>query len=805
MQASLAFKPEQVIGTQKYGRYTINIFDDSGNPTNGNNVQVGYQQVTHGVYGPVQYATIPGLSQIIFDGVVQDDSTAFITYFVLTGVLIPGVPGPPINPNLTIVSITIVRKADNVGGGGIVDVVATSSFLPIQYYIDDSLTSPDGNFINISGGLHTAKVVDASGSIVEQQFTMPKLDAILTKDPSLTINGFVSRWSACFNPIVFTYQRKDFDVTAITQDSTTLKPAITVNTTLTGLTVGDFVYLEAGLSNGLSTYKGAFEVLSFVDSKIIIDTDYIAPDSVSGFANIDTLRPYYKVTTKIKYVDVATGRFNTIVSTNRPINGVTKANLSSFLQSLLQPQPDLSNYTQVNYRDMGLGASYQVSYAESWEGHAPVFTDVSTPFYVTYAAKQLQQRGGGNMFDFVSQPGGQQLAKWLTDFVEPSYSTGFPFDLPFIYSERIAGLQLYYKFILLDYNRQPLGVQDYTTFLLNENSSYLLNEDGSKFVIVRQQLVNQPIVQHVGINRLLINQDFGPECWYINAALFYDNTGTIGSVEGDCVETTGSDFVDVNGQFKINDAEIWTLNATGTEPEQNFQAGSAYRFILFVESPPVAADPKVTMIVYKDDAIIYAQTIAGLQGASLSYTGIIQPGSNYRAQFYGSNGGADVTPVNIADNAPVTGGAVQVTENIIVKVDKTCPKHWVYIRWIGLNGAWNYYRFNYNQTKTIDIQNPVIIKDFVFDWENTEGIERVVSKDASVKLQLYADEISKNDIDGLQSVKHSPIVQVLISISPLKWQTIVVNSSTFTEYDTQNEYYDFGITFNYPSINTQSQ
>lgn len=675
MQASLQFTPEQVIGTQKYGRYTIYIYDDSGNPTNGNNVQVAYQQVTYGVYGPVQYATVAGMSQIIFDGVVQDDSVQFITYFILTGTLIPGTPSPPPSPDLKIVSIDVTHKADSAGNNGKVTIIATSSFPPIQYYIDDVLQS-DGVDLTVTAGNHVAKVTDTSTAEVSQPFTVLKVDSLLYSDPSKTSGGYVSRWSAAYNPIVFEYHRKDYDVTGISQDTATLKPKISVNTDVTNIAIGDYVYLDAGLTSGLSTYKGAYKVIAKIGTgTIVIDTDYVAATTITGFMNSDTLKPYYKVITKIKYVDPATGLFNTIISTNRVINAIVRADLSSFLQSILNPQPDQSNYTAINYRDMGLGASYQISYAETWEGNTPVYTDIATPFYVTYAAMQIQQIGGGNMFDYVTQAGGVQLAKWLTDFLEPSYSTSFPFDLSFIYSEQIAGRQLYYKIILLDINRNPLGTNAYTSFLLNEDGSYLLNNDGSKLVIARQQLVNTPIVEHVGLNRLLFNQDFGPDCYYLNVQLFYDQSTT----------------------------------------------------------------------------------------------------------------------------------PIPVTKSIIVKVDKVCANNWVYLRWIGLTGSWNYFRFNYNQTKTLDIQNPVIIKDYVSDWENAEGIERVISKDAGPKTQLYADALSRDDIDGMRALKAGCRVQMLMSKNPIKWQTIVVNSSTFTEYDTQNEFYEFGITYSAPSLNLQSQ
>ena len=46
---------------------------------------------------------------------------------------------------------------------------------------------------------------------------------------------------------------------------------------------------------------------------------------------------------------------------------------------------------------------------------------------------------------------------------------------------------------------------------------------------------------------------------------------------------------------------------------------------------------------------------------------------------------------------------------------------------------------------------------------------------------------------------------MLVNHNPVKWQTIVINTATFTEYETLNGQAPFSITFNLPSINIQSQ
>ncbi|MDR6944686.1 hypothetical protein [Mucilaginibacter pocheonensis] len=106
---------------------------------------------------------------------------------------------------------------------------------------------------------------------------------------------------------------------------------------------------------------------------------------------------------------------------------------------------------------------------------------------------------------------------------------------------------------------------------------------------------------------------------------------------------------------------------------------------------------------------------------------------------------------------------------------------------------------------SLDVQNAVIIKNFVSDWENQTGIEEVISKTAGQKMKVMAEDLSVNDIKGLQSIKYSPKVQMLVNKNPVKWQTIVINTATYSEYESRNGRAPFSVTFNMPSINIQTQ
>jgi hypothetical protein len=665
------------------GDVYILVTDENGDPANGDNIIVTVAYNDTGDVENTDY-TVAGQSLKIYSGVLSrkdvTDSAPFDlrTFAVVNSAPAASTPNPSVC-NAAINSVSIDQKESSPGAAdGQVTINASSSYGPIQYKIDSGSYQSSSIFTGLTGGAHVAYITDANTCTASLSFTMPVLNNLLIADPSVDLgNGNISRWSAAFNPVVFTYQRKDIEVTGISQDSETLKPIISLNALVGSVTVGELVYLNAG------AYKGIYAVLQVYENSLLIDTPYSSSTSNTGFMNSNSLRPYYKIITKITYQDKLSGQQQTITATNRPdTTGLVKADFSNFLQSLLQAKDD-SDFTQSNFRDDNLAASYQIQYAESWDdstvsGYTSDFIAVTNPYYVVYAAKQLGQRYGGNLaayVPFASVTDSSQLAQWITDFSEPAFSTGYPFDIDFIYSEYLLGLNIYCEIIPLDINRNPLSGDSISADLLNEDGSWLLNQDSSKFIISGQTVSDTILPAQLGLNRLLINNNFPPGTCYFTLALKYDDSGTTHTI----------------------------------------------------------------------------------------------------------------------------------TQTQSIRIDDAVDENSVYLRWIGLSGAWNYFRFVYNQEISLDVQNATIIKNYVSDWENQDGIEEVIAKDAGQKMKVMAEDLSVNDIKGLQSIKYSPKVQMLINKNPVKWQTIVINTATYSEYETLNGQAPFSITFNMPSINIQTQ
>lgn len=685
--AILDYSHTYTFGTQTNGQVYIKLLNPAtGQPANGNYIPVTYQQNIDGNIGTYT-VNIPGQSKAIYSGKLGDTNpaTPYFTSFSILSIGATPDPDPPVNVCDLQINFVNVDNDESAPGAhdAQITINAGSSNMPIEYSLDGITYELSPTFNGLSGGAKLVRARDANGCTATLPVLVKTVSSLMISDPSVTLpDGNISRWNAAFNPVVFTYQRKDFAVVAITEDTATGNVVVQVSASLVNPITGDAILAEGDkVYLFTNQYKGIFAVAAVNGiSSVIIRTPFAG--NASGYININQLRPYYKVLTEISYIDKATGTQRTITSTNRPDNaGLVKADLSHFLQSLLHAT-DESNYTLSNFRDDNLSASYTIRYAEEWDDNGSPKTSpyiaIAYNYYVLYAAKQLGEHYGGNLaayVPFANLANGLEKAKWITDFAEPAYSNGYPFDIGFIYGDDLIGHDLYCEFTLLDINRVPLPGGSQTSYLLNDDGSWLLNTDGSKLVISRQSIGNIPVPDQLGLNRLLIDTVFADDVYFINITLKYDDGNT-----------------------------IHTLTETQT-----------------------------------------------------------------------------------------------------IRVDDAVDDNSVYLRWIGLSGSWNYYRFVFNQEVSLDVQNAVIIKNYVSDWEHQESIEEVVSKSAGQKVKVVAEDLSVADIKGLQSIKYSPKVQMLVNKNPVKWQTIVINTATYSEYETRNGQAPFSVTFNMPAINIQTQ
>lgn len=191
------------------------------------------------------------------------------------------------------------------------------------------------------------------------------------------------------------------------------------------------------------------------------------------------------------------------------INGKARCDISAYLQGLVNAKDDFK-YDVLNYRDLNRAASFTIRYRQLWDEGTGNWYTAPQPLYVTYSAMQLGDPYGGNMAQYVpflNEPNPNYKAKFLTLFSEPTAWVGLPFDISFIFSEYLITEEVKLRTSSLDINRNPIGLNSINSFLLNNDSGYILGSDLGRLIIQQGALPpvqNDGIFEQLGINRLML-------------------------------------------------------------------------------------------------------------------------------------------------------------------------------------------------------------------------------------------------------------------------------------------------------------
>lgn len=455
----------------------------------------------------------------------QGDTPFF--YFTATpgGCTTPPDPPPGTICDLTITNISTTDETVTGANDGTVIISATTSNPNIQYTLDNINFQLSGNFSGLSPGTYLVSLVDANSCNQSANFTInPAVIENTTFTEGLPVidlgGGKIARWSAAFNPIVLQLQRKDFDVVSVDAGSNGSQYRVTLDVMLSSknnaLAITQPIYIKT------AKYEYYGKVTSEIVSGktvLIVPTVYVGDDA-GGFIIIPNSKPGYYIELELIYGYDPNIKNSIFAEFTPGRDGKTKADLSGFLRSLVKPVDEFQ-YNVVNWRDINLAASYNIRYREVWETGDSAYYTSEYPLYVTYSARQLGEAYGGNMAQYTPFLSGQ--AKWLTEFKRPKYTQGLPFDLAFILSEYIVSQELFFEIT-------PNNGTIINGMLLNADGSYLLNADLSRFLIERNDnpAINnvqvQEIIEQLGVNRLLINQNFDTAT-EIKVNIYYLNNG----------------------------------------------------------------------------------------------------------------------------------------------------------------------------------------------------------------------------------------------------------------------------------------
>jgi hypothetical protein len=143
-----------------------------------------------------------------------------------------------------------------------------------------------------------------------------------------------------------------------------------------------------------------------------------------------------------------------------------------------------------------------------------------------------------------------------------------------------------------------------------------------------------------------------------------------------------------------------------------------------------------------------------------------------------------------------------VTEIKTIKIDRECKENPVFISWLNTYGGREHWLFSKVQTKGLVTQNNGSFETYISDLSNSRGQINDISKNATPLLIINA-YVDIEDIEGIKTMLYSPCVEMLVSESPIKWNTVRPQVGSFKLYDTSDLKATIQITLELPYVNIQ--
>lgn len=255
--------------------------------------------------------------------------------------------------------------------------------------------------------------------------------------------NLVSRWSSNRLPYIFEFKRIDNILGLLFNDGGFVKATILAND-ITGLSIGTVITIISNnkIYDGVKGTITAAYTSGSSYTYILTDIPYIANDTGAivlsemfqgyrAFMNVIRKSPSTNVEEKIGTVYGTFDKFGNCVIDIRSLltYEMKKINLFKF---------DTFNEKDINTY-FPFRISYNAQYLSS-NNLATVFpNDIFEPntFYSVDGVKNLLERYGQNFADYVPHSP-ESAAKFLTEFITPTYFIDYPFSLSFIFPRELA-------------------------------------------------------------------------------------------------------------------------------------------------------------------------------------------------------------------------------------------------------------------------------------------------------------------------------------------------------------------------------
>lgn len=100
---------------------------------------------------------------------------------------------------------------------------------------------------------------------------------------------------------------------------------------------------------------------------------------------------------------------------------------------------------------------------------------------------------------------------------------------------------------------------------------------------------------------------------------------------------------------------------------------------------------------------------------------------------------------------------------INIEYDDECYTNGVYLCWLNTLGGFDYWLFHTAYAENINVDDPIVAKRFITDWENQGTQKDIVSKNAQKSLVIGADNLRVDQLIGLRDLLYSKRVMMLMN------------------------------------------
>lgn len=143
----------------------------------------------------------------------------------------------------------------------------------------------------------------------------------------------------------------------------------------------------------------------------------------------------------------------------------------------------------------------------------------------------------------------------------------------------------------------------------------------------------------------------------------------------------------------------------------------------------------------------------------------------------------------------------------------------VCLRWLNKLGGWSTWVFDYNQVNqdetsrdsiSVNTSSASLFSQYTPDLEAGDSTQDSLTIKVQPKMLLGYTNLAKEDIIGIRGMLHSVKVHMLMNADTWvnegpRWQTVLIDPSSFTISETRMNHYELEFTILLPELYTAAQ